>query len=438
MADQNPGVDKAELARKVLSMDNPVQMQEALKGHDDLIDELMGDYEAFAKKYTGEGQDNPPESTDAPPAQVSVDEDEVVELKLPKKLLGTYKDGETFLRSVQHKDEVILTLRDELAKATGTSAENIRLKKLLEEHKANPPAPPVAPVVVDVDTNFEGDLLDEDVQKKFRETMTKLAEANKALNAKVAALESGVTNVSTVVNSRLEDENETQRKAAEAADLLLAKKLNPGVFVSDRPIEQIMDEYNSFLSEGSRLLGFDGTVYDANGAYTEGAKRAFQMYHDDKAGADFKEKLKAANIDLPADYTDIQRKNDIGAIYEQYKDKGMTWADATTLYASKTGLAQKLEERKALDNRKKGAETYAKAVDNRKQYATEIRPSEGAPSTATLDETLVTQMIDAYASLIQQGKDTTHQKESLKTILVNGGMDSAEVDVFLESFRKKE
>lgn len=439
MADQNPVVDKTELARKVLTMETPAEMQEALKGHDDLINELMEDYEAFTKKYTDESLDDDPPPSQEPSPQVSADDDEVVEMKLPKKFVGTYKDGETLFKSMQHKDEVISTLRSELAKANGKSAENIRLKRLLEEHKAAVPSPVPAKVVdADIDTNFEGDLLDEEVQKKFVKSFQSLAEANKALHAKVAALESGVTNVNTVVSTKLAEEKETERRASEAADFLLAKKQNPGVFGSDRPIEQIQEDFVTFLSEGSRLLGFDGNVFDEAGAYTEGAKKAFQLWHDDKEGADFKEKAKAANIGLPADYTDIQRKNEIGAIYDQYKENGMTWSEATTLYATRTGLAQKFEDRKALDNRKKGAESYAKAVDNRKQFATEIRPSEAAPSNATLDQALIEQMIDAYASLVQQGKDSTHQKESLKTLLINGGMDTVEVDVFLDAFKKKE
>lgn len=444
MADtRSPEEDKAELALKVLAATDPTEISTLLEGHDDLKDELANDPEAFIKKYSPDSQNEPPAvETPAEGAEPVTVDDEVVEVKLPKKFLGTYKDGESLLKGMSHKDEVINTLRQRLEQVEGS---HVSLKKLLaEKEKEHSVAPlKVEPTVPSVDFDLEdsADLFEEGNQKKLLSLVKAVSNRNKELEAKINQIENNVTTIKSTVETDKLAEMKREQLQNEAV-LFEAARKNSGVFQSERPIAEIENEYITFLKEGSRLLGYDGTIYDAAGVYTEGAKKAFALFNDEKAGADFRAKIQAAGISYPTDLQDLQTKAEIERIRNREVDGKyipvMSWDEAITLYGHKTGITAKQSEQKALEQRKAGAVAHAKAVQNRQQFASEVRPSEGAHQTGTVDMDTLGNMIEAYARLVQTGKEATRERETLTSVLVNGGMDKAEVDVYLSSFKKKE
>lgn len=434
MADiQSPELDKAEIARSILSMQTPDEMRTALDGHDDLKEELAKDPDAFIKKYSANTESEPVKAGED--GKQDVDVDEIVELKLPKKFLGTYKDGEALFNGMKHKDEVITTLREQLAQAQGVSSENIRLKQLLEDHKnksniiQHPTNP--QPKTVSVDTDF-GDLLEEGNQKKLADAIKALSETNQSLKEELEQVKGNVNKVAGSFEEEARKKAAEAVRAAEDTEFASLKSSYSGMFKSNRPIPEIESEYINFLRDGSQLLGYDGSV-QSNGQYTEGAKKAYELYHDEKNGAEFRAKLEAANIVFPKDIEDIKTFNSISVIRDKYN--GMPLKDAVALYAHQNGYS----ERQALEQRKKGAEQYAKAVDNRKQYATDIRPSDGAPSQQGIDEHYLKSLIKAYSDARNSGRDSTNERELLKTTLLNSGaMSAEETEYYLNSFSKKE
>ena len=431
MADlTSPEVDKAELARKILSMEDAEEIKKALEGHDDLKAELMEDPDKFSEKYTAVTE---PEK----PAKETVDDDEIVELKIPKKMLGTYKTADDMLKGFKHKDEVIDILKQENeALQRNGQREVSSLREILKKHEQKPQEQS-APQAQEID--LEGldtaDLFEEGAQKKVLSTIRQLAESNKKLAEELNKVKGTVTNVSTVIEDGEKAVRQNEREAAEKAEFERIRK-SSGIFESNRPVEQIESDYVNFLSNGSKLLGFDGAITDAAGVFTDGAKKAFQLYFDETAGAEFREKLLAANISFPEDYADIQRKTDLERIRNQYSNENtrMPWQDAIALYASRNGIQAKRE----LESRKQGAENFAKAVNNRKQFAKEVQPNEGSPSETKLDTETIGLMIREYGALKQTGKDVTQQRERLRSALLTGGMSVEEVTVYLDSFRGKE
>lgn len=445
MADiKSPEADKAEVARKVLALPNtatPEEFQELLKDHTDLADELANDPEAFIKKYTSVEDDGngEPEQAGQPQAQVVSTDDELVEVKLPKKFLGTYKDGETLHKSMKHKDEVINVLKSQLEQATHGQ---VALKKLLTEHQTkSQQALPVESKVIDIDLPENADLFEEANQKKVVSILKAYQDKAKALEEKLAALEGNVSTVRNVVETKQQTELKQAQDAAEAVEFETAR-LSSGVFSSTRPISAIEDDYLSFLEKASKALGYDGSVYDAAGQYTEGAKKAFNLYTDEANGATFRQQLQAASIALPDDFVDLNTKSEIDRIrFRNIDGKNipvMSYDEAMTLYGHKTGVTKQRLEQQALEQRKAGAQAHAKAVQNRKQFAAEVRPSEGTHTTASLDEQTLGQMINTFAQLTYAGKDTTREREMLVATLTNGGMDKAEIDTYLNGFRKKD
>ena len=453
MADNaSPVVDKVELARNVLSLNTPEEIKTALEGHDDLKKELFEDPEAFVKKYSvaeEKTETNKKDEAEVKTEEVAATDDELVEIKLPKKFLGTYKDGEALFKGMIHKDEVISTLKERLSEVSANGEREVTsLRKLLEEHQQKKdttpsPAQNKTEEVVSVDDFDLGDsidLLDEEAQKKLLDAFKTIIANNKNLSEELNSVKGSVNKVSSVVESGLELTQRKEREIAENAAFLRIKK-SSGIFESDRPIETIKSEYAEFLINGSRLLGYDGTIMDAAGNFTEGAIKAFNTYFDEANGADFRAKLQAANVEFPEDYADIKKHAELAELRSRRLEydpisktnKPIPWEEAVALYANQTGISARRE----LESHKRGAETYAKAVGNRKKFATEVTPAAGAAADTAMDINQIKAMMHNLDSAVQTGKDPTQEKERLRVALINGGMEPPEVEFFLSTFKKR-
>ena len=439
---KSPEVDKAEVARKLIGLtDTPegiAEAQQILKDNPDLAKEVEADGEAFIKKYTAEKVEKPAQP-----------EEELIELgKVPKKLLRSYNSIEEMSKGSEHKDEVIDFFKSkrvpELETENGSLRnENLSLKRQLEEYnrtKQSQQAQPVDKIVQDVtDVDEIGDLLDEENQKRAISLIKNLVQSNKNLAEELGQVKNKVSTVDSVMEADLLDKRRKQEIADNEAQLEATRAANTHIFGTSRPISAVDADYHSFLANGARLLGYDGTVYDANGAYTEGAKAAFNAYHDPN-GAEFKTKLAAMGVEFPADYNALLVRDEISKVRERYgiydsasnTHKPMPWKEATALYEVQNGLVDK----RIKDAIKTGAEVHAKAVSNRQSFAKEVTPKEGTPAQLTTDIELIGKMVTDYTKGVRDKKLTREQIENkqieLRAILKHNGLEEAEIEALLK------
>lgn len=452
MADKadSPTVDtRAELAKKVLTETDLNKAAELLRSDPELLKEFESmDDKAFSDKYSPATA--APEVPGTPAADSVAPEatpEEIVEAKFSKKLLRTYDSVEAMSEGSAKKDEVIDFFKTK--RVPELENENISLKRQLEEYKsrqaavAKTPAPTPEPqpesTIPSINVDEIGDLFDDGNQKKVKDilkTIPSIIEQNNKLKAKLAMVEETASQAANTLKGADDKRHAEQEAAAAESEFEAIKKSSNGVFSSVRPVSAITADYFKFLEDGSRLLGHSGQIRNPDGSFTEGAQQAFGLYFDEAKGAEFRSKLQASKVVFPKDYDDIVVYENVDNIRKSRsaydaasgKNKPLPWREALAIYSANNGLF----ERREMEAKRKGAESYEKAIANRKGFAPNVPAGAGKPAELVQDMNAIGRMVESYESAKRAGKDVKDLKEQLRVTLLNHGITSVEVDDMLK------
>jgi hypothetical protein len=348
-------------------------------------------------------------------------------------------ESEKLKAELLERDNIIRELRDNRVTTLETTNsklanENQELQAKLMAFKGKPveeePALPEELVVEDFTSE---DLFDPEKGKKFIEQQKRIAEYAKSITEKLNSVANGVNEQVERLSAEEKRKLSAQAIEDERAEIDRIRRANPTLFNGKRELATIENEYIATMNSVAAAIGFKGEVLNrSTGQFAPEVAAAFAKMQTEKEGEGLRKSIK-----IPEDFDDLARVHEIRQIRNNNFERDnlgqiKPWSYTKSLETYISKQPQK-EDPKLIEARKR-KEAEARAMENRKAFATEL-PASGGASTVDLsavNERDFTQKMQEYRKT-----NSPEAKSWLESVCRTAGWAQGEIDKLLSSNTKK-